>query len=140
MYIPEIENKIEHLVKLYETRDPFKLAKALDIEVIFEDLGEIYGYCTRFRRIQSIHVNSILDENKQRFTCAHELGHGILHPNENTPLLSKASAVSELKIEKEANYFATNLLVDPNMDGIEYLTKYQKLECFGISDDFVRFL
>lgn len=48
--------------------------------------------------------------------------------------------VSELKIEKEANYFATHLTIDPTLDGFDHMTKYEKLVCFGLPDEFDRYL
>ena len=37
--IPEISQKIDHLIKKYDTRDPFKLCKELKIKVHYKDLG-----------------------------------------------------------------------------------------------------
>ena len=47
----------------------------------------------------------------QRFTCAHELGHAILHPNASTPFLRSKTLFSVDKLEIEANTFATTLLI-----------------------------
>ncbi|MCI1904617.1 MAG: ImmA/IrrE family metallo-endopeptidase [Enterococcaceae bacterium] len=140
MDLPYIDKTIKKLVKTYQTRDPYRLAKELNVLVLIENLGDIYGYYNNLRRIKMIHINSNMSDNKKRITCAHELGHSILHPAENTPMLSQVTIASELKIEKEANYFAINLIVDPSADGIEYLQKYQKLEYFGLSDEFVRYI
>lgn len=140
MDLPHIDEKIEKLVKTYQTRNPFRIARELKIIVVEEDLEEIYGYYSKFKQIKMIHINSRMDTTDKLITCSHELGHGIFHPNENTPLLSKKTLVSELKIEKEANYFATNLIVDPSLDGISRMTKYEILDCFGLPDEFERFL
>ncbi|MGE7091255.1 ImmA/IrrE family metallo-endopeptidase [Lysinibacillus sp. NPDC048646] len=43
--------------------------------------------------------------------CAHELGHAILHPDENTAFLKKNTLFSTDKIEIEANTFAVELLL-----------------------------
>lgn len=140
MYLPHVDKQIEKLVRTFQTRDPFQLAKEIGVKVVEEDLGDIYGYYSRSRRIQFIHINDRFEEPQRRITCAHELGHCVLHPSENTPFLSKTTIVSELKIEKEANYFATNLLVNPDDDGIEYLNDYQKLEYYGLPEEFERYL
>lgn len=140
MYLPHVDEKIEKLVRTFQTRDPFQLAKEIGVVVIEEALGDIYGYYSRNRRIQFIHINDRFDGAQRLITCAHELGHCVLHPDENTPFLSNATIVSELKIEKEANYFATNLLVNPDDDGIEYLNDYQKLMYYGLPEEFERFL
>lgn len=52
----------------------------------------------------------------------------------------KKALVSELKIEKEANYFATHLSIDPTLDGFDHMTKYEKLVYFGLPDEFDRYL
>lgn len=140
MRIPQIDQKIGQLIDQYGVRDPYCLANYLDVIIVEENLKDIYGYYSKMNRIKLIHLNSSMDENFKRFTCAHELGHSILHPNENTPMLSKASIVSELKIEKEANYFATHLIVDYGNYEVEYLTNYQKLGYYGLSEEFSRYL
>lgn len=140
MYLPQIDRKINELVKLYQTRNPFRIARELKILVLEENIDEIYGYYSMFNQIKIIHINSEISDIEKHITCSHELGHCILHPKENTPMLSKKTLTSELKIEKEANYFATHLIVDPSIEGFEYMSKYEKLICFGLPDEFDRFL
>lgn len=140
MELPYVDSKIKKLVKTYGTRDPFRLAEKLGVIVTEENLGRIYGYYNREIRIKAIHINSHMDDEDKLLTCAHELGHSLLHASENTPMLSKSSIVSELKIEKEANYFATNLLIDKTDDELKYLCKYELLELYGLPEEFERFL
>lgn len=140
MELPHIDLKIKKLVKTYGTRDPFRLAEKIGVIVLEEDLGHIYGYYNREVRIKTIHINSRMSEEDRLLTCAHELGHSILHSSENTPMLSKASIVSELKIEKEANYFATRLLIDQEDDELSNLCKYKLLDMYGLPEEFERFL
>lgn len=140
MKIPYIDKRLEKIIRQCGTRDPYRLANYLGVIVIEEDLKSIYGYYSKANRIKMIHLNSRLHDNFKTFTCAHELGHSLLHSNENTPLLSKQSIVSELKIEKEANYFATQLIVDYGNSELEYLSNYQKLGYYGLSEDFSRYL
>jgi Zn-dependent peptidase ImmA (M78 family) len=47
----------------------------------------------------------------QRFVCAHELGHAVLHPKSNTPFLRANTLFSIEKLEVEANTFAVELLL-----------------------------
>ncbi|GAB6386149.1 ImmA/IrrE family metallo-endopeptidase [Enterococcus cecorum] len=140
MDLPQIDKKINKLVKIYQTRNPFRLARELKILVLEENLEEIYGYYSMFNQIKIIHINSEMSDIEKYITCGHELGHCILHPKENTPMLSKSAFTSELKIEKEANYFATNLIVDPSIDDFELMSNYEKLYYFGLPDEFERFL
>ncbi|MNB78605.1 Metallopeptidase ImmA [compost metagenome] len=62
-----------------------------------------------------IHINNAASEQDQRFTCAHELGHVILHPNVNTPFLRRQTLYSVDRIEREANQFAVELLMPDDL-------------------------
>lgn len=106
-----INNKIEKLVKKYKTNNPFEIAKGENIIIIKEPLGLINGYYNKFVRQKMIHVNEDLSYSKQLFTCGHELGHAIFHPNANTPFLISNTFYSVNKLEKQANYFAARLLI-----------------------------
>lgn len=127
-----IDNRIETLVKKHSTRDPFQIAKEKNIFILHEPLGEIKGFYNCIRRIQFIHLNDNLAKQEETYVCGHELGHSILHPYENTPQLSSLSIVSELKIEKEADYFATNLIIDGSHKELEKPTKYEILNYYGL--------
>lgn len=109
--ILNIKDTILHLINKYNTSDPFELAEALKITVFFEDLGSINGYYNNPLRMKQIHINSSLNDQDAKYTCAHELGHAIMHPNASTPFLSSKTLLSIDKLEREANTFAVNLLI-----------------------------
>lgn len=140
MHISKIDNTIMQLLRTHETNDPFQIAKEKNIVVIEENLGEIYGYYNRYKRIRMIHINDSLSKEMKLLTCSHELGHGLLHPYENTPQLSKLSIMSELKIEKEANYFAANLIIDDSHRNLNLVSIYDILKFYGLPNHFERFL
>jgi len=123
------------LVKKYNTNDPFYIANRIGILVLFEPLGSIYGYYNYYKRIKMIHINDQLDETLQRFTCAHELGHALLHHDINTTFLKSKTFFSTEKIEREANTFAVELLM-PDEYLYEFknslLTIYDAAEIFGV--------
>lgn len=102
----------EAMAKKYRTRNPFDLAEAKNIIVLFEPLGNILGFYNRCYRQSFIHINQELDGNHATFTCAHELGHAILHPKVNTPFLREHTMFSVDKLELNANRFAVDLLYD----------------------------
>ena len=110
---------IEKIVKKYNSRNPFRIAKEMNIKVIYEPLGDINGYFTTVLREKQIHINSDIPEQKQLFTAAHELGHALLHPKENTPFLRGNTFFSVSKLENEANRFAIHLLISDE-DLIEF--------------------
>jgi Zn-dependent peptidase ImmA (M78 family) len=115
-----IKGIVTKLIQTYQTNDPFEIAQAKNIYLRFHDLVNTYGYFSTYKRIQMIHINNRLDENMQRFVCAHELGHAILHPRANTPFLKKSTFFSIDKIEVEASTFAVELLLPD-----ELLQEYQ---------------
>nr|WP_319488506.1 ImmA/IrrE family metallo-endopeptidase [uncultured Caproiciproducens sp.] len=114
-----IEKVVESLCCKYRTRNPFEIASCKNIDVSFLSLGEIRGYYSQCYRHKCIHINSELALEQQRFTCAHELAHAILHPNSNTPFLQTNTLFCVNRYENEANYFATSLIV-PEDDLKEY--------------------
>ncbi len=109
--ILNIKDTILHLIQKYNTSDPFELADALKIAVFYEDLGSINGYYNNPLRMKQIHINSFLNDFDAKYTCAHELGHAIMHPNASTPFLRSKTLLSVDKLEIEANTFAVNLLI-----------------------------
>lgn len=109
--ILNIKDTILHLTTKYNTSDPFELADALKIAVYYEELGSINGYYNNPLRMKQIHINSSLNEHDSEYTCAHELGHAIMHPNASTPFLRSKTLLSVDKLEIEANTFAVNLLI-----------------------------
>lgn len=103
--------RVKNLVAKYDTNNPFKLADELGIIVKYDDLGNTWGYFITYKRIKIIHINKNIEEWLQRYTCAHELGHSILHKGVPTPFLKKHTLFSIEKIERQANTFAVELLM-----------------------------
>ena len=106
-----IKLRVLNLIARHRTRNPFKLARLLNIEIVYEDLGEVRGFFKKILRRKYIFINSKLSEFDQKLVCSHELGHAVLHSSnkiqfliDNTKLLRKS------KIEDEANLFASWLL------------------------------
>lgn len=137
MWIKQIVN---NLIIKYGTNDPFEIAERKNIKVIEFDLHpEILGFYRYVRRNMFIFLNSHLDFHDKLFTCAHELGHSQLHPRINTPFLKRNTFFSTDKIEREANEFATYLLLyDKNIK--DYETKYDLLRENGIPFEMERFI
>lgn len=131
---------MEEYVKRFKQRDPYYVAKHKNILVNEADLGEVYGYYTKIKRTKFIFINNNLNESQKRFTCAHELGHAMLHPDEFTPKLSKITMLSDMKIENEANEFATHFLIDGSHENYHINSKYQLLDYYGIPYEMERFI
>ncbi|TQI68966.1 uncharacterized protein DUF955 [Clostridium sp. KNHs216] len=114
-----IEKVVESLCRECGTRNPYEIASYKNIRVLFESLGTLRGYYNKRYRYRMIHINNAMSEESQRFTCAHELGHAILHPAYNAIYLQTNTLYCMNRYENEANYFAADLLIS-NEDLREY--------------------
>ncbi|MFC6464988.1 ImmA/IrrE family metallo-endopeptidase [Marinilactibacillus sp. GCM10026970] len=135
-----VDQHLYRVIKKFKTRNPLEIAEEKNILVLYEDLGDILGYYNSVSRIKFIHINNSLQKNIENFVCAHELGHALIHPNENTPQLSKATLKSEWTVEREANEFATKLLIDGSHEEYEIRGKYDILDYYGLPYEMERFI
>lgn len=123
------KEKVKYLINKHKTRDPFEIADGENIIITFEPLGSIKGYYNKYARQKFIHINNELDKRSQIFTCAHELGHAVLHPNSSTPFLRSNTFHSVSKLERQANMFAAELTISDELFG-EYIGKtLQEIAC-----------
>ena len=106
----DIKGLAERICKKYHTRDPFEIAEQRNIIVLFEPLGSIRGYYSKSLRQRFIHINQELSQKQALFTCGHELGHSILHPDINTPFLRASTFFSVNKLEVQANQFSVCMI------------------------------
>lgn len=128
----------ERLMKEHKTNCPFELAKALGVNITYETLGGTMGYYTNDFRIKFIHINNDLSKVETTFTCAHELGHALIHPNVNTPFLKRHTLFSVSKIEREANTFAVELLLpDALLQEHNECCLYNIAKTVGIPDKLI---
>src|SRR5699024_2404673 len=126
------------MIKIFNNNDPFYIAECLGILVFYESLGSIYGYYNYYKRIKMIHINNELSGPMQRFTCAHELGHALLHHDVNTTFLKQNTFFSTNKIEREANTFAVELLMpDEALYELKNtnLSIYEAAEIYGVPQE-----
>lgn len=142
MLLREVPAAVKRIAEQHNSHNPFKIANDLGIQILTNDLGtEVFGFYNRVSRIKFIHINSRLNENEARFVCAHELIHAVLHPNENTPNLSRITLNSSSKIEAQANCGATHLLIDGRHETELYMpTKQSILNYYAIPLEMVRYL
>lgn len=130
-----IQSKVDDLCKKYGTRNPFKLAEFLKINVIHWDLHyEINGFYQYEKRNQIIFLNNNLSHYYQRVVCAHELGHAVLHKCSSVPFMRANTLFSIDKIEVEANKFAAYLLIPDEslFDSYEQMTIYDIATLYNV--------
>lgn len=131
--------RLQTEIKKAQSNNPFEIAKNKNIIIRYLPLGNTFGFYMKSLRHQVITLNNSLDENIEKFVCAHELGHAVLHPNENTPFLHKNTMLSKDKIERQANFFAVHLLLSEKKFE-DYETKFDILRDCGIPCEMERFL
>lgn len=136
----EIKAIVETLCKKFDTRDPYALAKQKNIIVQVESLGGIRGYFNKCYRQKFIHINCDIPQGQQYMTCAHELGHALMHPDANTPFLQNFTMLSVNKLEIEANRFMVHLLYpDEEFREYCYYTIPQVSQILHLSEDLVEY-
>lgn len=130
---------LDREIKKHRTNNPFEIAKNRNIIIRYFPLGQTLGFYMKNVRHQVISINNDINDQLKKFVCAHELGHAILHPNENTPFLSKNTLISKDKIETQANFFAVRLLLyDKNLE--DYETRFDILRKNGIPLEMERYI
>lgn len=102
-------------------------------------MGSISGYYNKQLRMKQIHINHDLSDHDQLFTCAHELGHAIMHPDANTPFLRKRTGLLVSKMEIEADKFATELLIDDEVFlEFQEFTTDQIAHALGYNEELIK--
>lgn len=105
-----IKRLVAYYMRLYETSDPFKIARNLNIEVQFGDLGEYSGCYIFLKNHRCILINQNLNGPELFFVMAHELGHAIMHRKRNCYFLRNYTYLDSY-VEREANLFSAYLVI-----------------------------
>src|SRR5690625_2957811 len=134
-----VQPVVSHLVKKHGTNNPYEIATQRNITVLHENLGSTLGFFFTYKRMRFIHIHNDISEQLQRFVCAHELGHALLHPKANTPFMRRNTFFSVDRLEKEANKFAIFLLTHES-DVKEGETKEQYCARNEIPTEMVSYL
>ncbi|WP_394137202.1 ImmA/IrrE family metallo-endopeptidase [Cytobacillus oceanisediminis] len=134
-----MKKAVKDLIYKYKTNDPFELAAFKNIHVIEWELHhEIKGFYKYDKRNKYIVINSSLEKFQQKFICAHELGHSVLHPRMNTPFLRENTFYSTSRLEVEANTFAVELLIPDTIINENYQTTiYETAAMYGVPKEVV---
>lgn len=113
----DIKRKVNQLVRLFGTRDPFEMIKGMNVILVFYPLDGVRGFYQYFKRNNIIYVDESLSRHDQQFVCAHELGHMFLHKRSNALFMDTRTQFNSSKYELEADKFAANLLIpDSTLD------------------------
>ena len=131
-----IKGLAQTLAAKYGTRDPFRIAEAMDYLVIFTPLSGVRGFYQYLQRCHVIYIDSGLEEEDARRVCAHELGHSVLHRGLNRLFMDTRTIMVTSRYEKEANYFAADLLFDDyDLQDFLSVSLPDAARCLGLSED-----
>lgn len=130
----KIKNIANNLIQKHKSVDPFKICDSMNINISYDNLGNLKGYTTNQFDVFSINLNIDLEEHERNFVCLHELGHIIFEHNHNSVFLSTKTFLNVNKFENEANMFATHMILSKyDKDELQELTIEQISNMIGIN-------
>lgn len=136
----DFHQKVTALIHQYKTDDPFRIAALKNIQIIYNDLGGKLGNYIKYKRSRIIILDDIrTPDNMLPFVCAHELGHALFTPDDNTQWIKTYTmSVNADCIERIANQFAVELLLNDNYitDNKDY-SIYNLADCRGVPHKFI---
>ena len=113
-----IRNEARRIIRMFNTRDPFKIARGLGIHVIYDnDFNDLKGMYKVIKRSRFIFINGNLSLRLQRLVCAHEIGHDRFHRRYAVTGTLQEYKFHDMTLrpEREANMFACEILIDDEM-------------------------
>lgn len=106
-----ILKKAYGLYKKFDTCNPSRLCEYLGINLLYSDLPPVTdGIYFTAQGNQIILVNQNISPEKARYVIAHELGHALLHPDQNYMFMVGRTLMKTGRYEIEADYFSVSLL------------------------------
>lgn len=136
----DIKHLVSYYVKKFNTRNPFEIARCLNIELAIGPLGSRCGCYMFLKNHRCIFLNEDLEESEMMLVMAHELAHAILHRKENCYFIRNKTLLLNSKNEIEANTFAAELLI-PDSIILENpgMTKNQLARLAGYNEKIMEF-
>ena len=116
----EIVEQATRCRRLCGSRNPWRLAESLDVDVLLSDLGRrstsVKAMTVINSRCGTIMINCNFSDICQEFLLAHELGHYVMHKDHfGSQIIEQFYFDPNQHMEVEANLFAAEFLLD---DGI----------------------
>lgn len=136
----DFHQKVTALIRQCKTDDPFRIAALKNIQIIYNDLGGKFGNYIKYKRSRIIILDDVrTPDNILPFVCAHELGHALFTPDDNTQWIKTYTmSVNADCIERIANQFAVELLLNDDYiaDNKDY-SIYNLADCRGVPHKFI---
>ncbi len=135
----DIKKLADRIARKYHSRDPFEIIQEMNAILIYTHLEGIRGLYQYFQRNHIIYIDDGLPDREQRFVCAHEMGHMLLHRKMNAVFMERHTFLNRNKFEIEANRFAMDLLVsDDILDEYKEYTTEQLSRLLGYQEELLK--
>lgn len=133
----DIKTIVNNVITKYATNDPYDICRQLKITVLHHALpSTLKGY-----RIDKIIIlNQELDINEEKCVLSHELGHYFLHDYISWGNCFKNELLVKGKYEREADIFASELLLSNIHNYLDNQLTYNQLAAlFCVPIEFVKY-
>ena len=135
----DIKKLADRTARKYHSRDPFEIIQGMNAILVYMHLEVIRGLYQYFQRNHIIYIDDGLPDREQRFVCAHEMGHMLLHRKMNAVFMERHTFLNRNKFEIEANTFAMELLIDDSvLEENRHLTVKQLSRLLGYQEDLLK--
>lgn len=120
--------RVKNLIKKYDTSDPYRIARELNIEIVFCDTPKgINGLWRRVLKRKYIVINERLNEWQRKAVLCHELAHYRCHRGYVSYCMAGRSFFSKTSKENQANLYAAEMMA--YCSDIERVYVIEFLEC-----------
>lgn len=141
----KLKSTVQKCKLFFDTSDPFKICKLLEIKIHIVSLEGLYGFSNIPNSADaelsisnaSIFLSNKLNPYSRKIVCAHELGHILLQGNEQLNLFDIENPGNDLA-EYEANLFAIGLMPDIYISSIDYRSLSRK-ELYDYMNNIIGF-
>ena len=141
----KLKSIVQKCKLFFDTSDPFRICKLLEIKVHIVSLEGLYGFSNIPNSANeelsisnaSIFLSNKLNSYSRKIVCAHELGHILLQGNEQLNLFDIENTGNDLA-EYEANLFAIELMPDIYILPIDYHLLSRK-ELYNYMNNIISF-
>lgn len=135
----DIKRLADRIARKYRSRDPFEIIQGMNAILVYTHLEGIRGLYQYFQRNHIIYIDDDLPDREQRFVCAHEMGHMLLHRKMNAIFMERHTFLNRNKFEIEANMFAMDLLVsDDILEEYREYTTEQLSRLLGYQEELLK--
>ncbi len=120
----DIIHRADQLYKRYGTRDPYALAQAMGVTILFRHFRNQKGAYKVILKNRFIFLKDDLSEEMQKIVLLHELGHDLLHRKQAVAMGGfqefKLFETDGDRMEYEANVFAAHYSL-PDEEILDYI-------------------